>query len=81
MNTALLPRSARPQTYLEHNFDALTRGDIQERYEAYSMAVTNGILTRNEVRAKENLPAIAGGDQMLTPLNMAKESGDAADVQ
>ncbi len=77
MNAALLPPSARPRSYIEHNFDSLTRGDLAARFEAYGTAVQNGILTRNEVRAKENMPAIKGGDNMLTPLNMQEGNPDA----
>ena len=51
--------------YVEHNVDALLRGDIRTRFEAYSKAITGGWMSRNEVRARENMnpiPANQGGD-------------------
>jgi HK97 family phage portal protein len=47
---------------IEFNFDALLRGDTEARYNAYEKAIRMGIATRNECRALENLPPIAGGD-------------------
>lgn len=60
--------------FVEHLVDALLRGDIQSRYTAYGVGITNGFLTRNEVRKKENMNPIDGLDDPLTPMNMAKES-------
>jgi HK97 family phage portal protein len=50
--------------------DAIVRGDINSRYEAYSKGLQAGFLTRNEVRSRENLDPVPGGDELLTPLNM-----------
>jgi HK97 family phage portal protein len=36
----------------------LTKGDIKTRYEAYNQAIYSGFLQIDEVRAKENLPAL-----------------------
>ncbi|WP_082502426.1 phage portal protein [Methylobacterium sp. Leaf100] len=47
---------------IEFNFEGLLRGDTASRYEAYEKAIRMGIATRNEVRALENLPPVAGGD-------------------
>jgi phage portal protein BeeE len=49
---------------------SLLRTDIQARYTSYSTALNNGFLSVNEVRAKEGLPPIEGGDTYLRPLNM-----------
>jgi HK97 family phage portal protein len=43
-------------------FGALLRADIATRYNVYEKALSSGILTVNEVRDMEGLPAIAGGD-------------------
>lgn len=51
------------------SFDAMLRADLQTRYSAYSTAITAGILTPNEARAKEGLPAVQGGDEIRLPLN------------
>ena len=50
--------------------DAIVRGDINSRYQAYNTGLQAGFLTRNEVRARENLDPVPGGDELLTPLNM-----------
>lgn len=56
--------------YVERLVDDLVRVDPSARFDAYLEAVTNGILSPNEVRARENLPPRAGGDACLRPLNM-----------
>jgi HK97 family phage portal protein len=43
--------------YCEFNLDALLRADSAGRAAYYSTAVQNGLMTRNEVRRKENAPA------------------------
>lgn len=68
----LLPRGQ----YLKFNANGLLRGDQKARYEAYQMAVMNGILTRNEVRQLEDLAPLDGLDEPLTPLNMTQGSTD-----
>lgn len=40
----------------------LTRADIKERYQAYAVALKNGFVTINEIRAKENFESIEGLD-------------------
>jgi HK97 family phage portal protein len=47
-------------------FEGLLRADSAGRAEFYSKMVTNGIMTRAEVRAKENLPKIRGNAEVLT---------------
>lgn len=79
MNAALLPESARSRMYVEHGFDSLLRGDLEARYGAYAQGRQWGILTTNEIRARENLPAVEGGDTLLTPLNMSGDSGSSED--
>lgn len=56
--------------FVEHMVDGLLRGDFKTRMEGYGTAIQWGVLTRNEARAKENLPAVPGGDEILTPMNM-----------
>lgn len=47
---------------VEFNLEGLLRGDTASRYEAYEKAIRMGLATRNECRARENLPPIDGGD-------------------
>lgn len=55
--------------------DALLRGDIKSRYEAYAIGRNWGWLSANDVRDKENWNKIPNGDVYLQPLNMI-EAGD-----
>ncbi len=55
---------------VEFNFDALLRSNIKDRMEVYSKAVQNGIYSRNECRAKENLPPENGGDMLTAQSNL-----------
>jgi HK97 family phage portal protein len=60
-----------PKTFFaEYNLEALLRADYKTRMDGHQIAITNGILSRNEVRELENRNPYAGGDQFLTPLNM-----------
>jgi len=57
--------------FAEFLVDGLLRGDFKTRSEGYASAVTTGWMTPNEVREKENLNPIEGGDELMKPLNMA----------
>ena len=65
--------------FCEFLMDALMRGDQKSRYEAYSVGINCGFLTRNEARGMENFNPIDGLDLPLMPLNMApvNETADA----
>lgn len=68
--TKLLSPAERQKYQIEFNLDALLRADAQARANLYSSAVQNGWQTRNEVRAKENLPPVDGGDVLTVQSNM-----------
>ena len=53
-----------------HAAFAAVRGDTKTRYEAYALAIQNGWLSVNDVRALEEQPAIADGDTYVQPLNL-----------
>ena len=56
--------------FAEFNAEGLLRGDTKSRYEAYASAITNGWMTRNEVRKIENLDPLDGLDEPIQQLNM-----------
>lgn len=56
--------------YPQFKVDALLRGDTKARFEGYSKAINDGWMTRNEVRALENLNPLEGLDEPIQPLNM-----------
>ena len=60
--------------YAEHNFDALLRGDIESRYRAYAIGINNSFLTPNEIRQRENIAKIEGGNEIRLPLNTTTPS-------
>jgi HK97 family phage portal protein len=62
--------------FAEFNLDGLLRGDTQSRYTAYASALQNTWMTRNEVRAKENLNPVDGGDEFENPAITTKEMAD-----
>lgn len=64
--------------FAEHNLEGLLRGDIATRYAAYAIAIQWGWMTPNEVRARENLNPIPGGDRAMRPLNMTTDQGAKA---
>jgi len=71
MNAALLPPSSRKTLFIEHDLAGMLRGDLKGRYEGYRIGREWGWLSPNEIRGWENLPEIEGGDEYLSPLNMA----------
>nr|WP_319516730.1 phage portal protein [uncultured Cohaesibacter sp.] len=48
--------------YVEFNLEGLLRGDSTGRASFYQSGLNNGWLTINEVRRRENLPPVPGGD-------------------
>lgn len=66
----LLKPAERERYYFEHSADAILRADTKTRFEIYALAKNWGLLTTNEIREKENMPRVEGGDVLLQPLNM-----------
>jgi HK97 family phage portal protein len=62
--SSLLPDYA----FLSFNTDDLLRGDYATRIEGYSKMLQNGVFSTNEVRRKENMQPIEGGDVIRVPL-------------
>lgn len=69
----LLLQSDRDQgLYFEHLFDALLRGDLAARTEAYVKMVNNGMFTPNQALTKENMNTYPGGDVHYRPSNLVQ---------
>lgn len=66
-----------PDVSTRISFDELLRGDMQARFTSYNTALQSGFLTINEVRAREGLPPVDGGDRVRVPLNMETLDPDA----
>lgn len=56
--------------YVEFNLQEKLRGSFEEQASQLQTAVGAPWLLRNEARARMNLPAIDGGDELITPLNV-----------
>lgn len=54
---------AEPDHFFEFLPDALLKGDLKSRYDAYAIGVDKGVLSPNEVRRKENMNDRDGGDE------------------
>ena len=66
----LLPPAERANLKPEFNREALLAADSAGRAALYSALGQNGVMTRNEMRAKENLPAKPGGDTLTVQSNL-----------
>jgi len=62
--STLLPDTA----FLAFSTDDLLRGDYATRIEGYAKLLQNGVMSANEVRRKENMRPVDGGDIVRVPL-------------
>jgi len=74
-NQLLTSEQRSKNVYLEHSLEGLLRADSAGRASFYSTMSQNGVMTRNEIRVKENLEPMPGGDVLtvqsnLVPLDM-----------
>ena len=75
LNREFLLESEKENYYFAPDLDELLKGSLIERYEAYKIAIEMGMLSRNEVRYKENMNKVEGldtysfslGDVLLDP--------------
>lgn len=72
-NTFLLPMmGASSDQYVEFDFTAKMMGSFEEQAAYLQSACGAPYMLRNEARARMNLPAIEGGDELVTPLNVTE---------
>jgi len=62
INIKLFGRNQMGRQSVKFNMDALLRGDIKTRFEAYQIARRIGVLNADEIRELEDRNAIPGGD-------------------
>lgn len=74
-NFYLLTDKEKADYYFEFNTEGLLRADTKTRFEAYHTGIMDGWLSPNDVRTKENMPAIEGGNVYYMPVNMAAYAG------
>jgi len=73
VNALRFQESALGEFFAVFNMDALYRGDMKTRFEAYQQGVQTW-LTINEIRAAEGKNPVADGDELLIPVNMETRS-------
>jgi hypothetical protein len=74
----ILPNNA----FIKFNFSALLRGDLQSRYQAYSIATQAGFKSINEIKKLEDEPLVEGGDAFRVPLaNISIGAADLSETQ
>jgi HK97 family phage portal protein len=70
-DTQLLTTNERRQgIYFTHILEGLLRGSSKDRAEFYGKLFFIGAMTINEIREKENLNPVEGGDTHFVPVNM-----------
>jgi HK97 family phage portal protein len=63
--------------YVEFNIAEKLKGSFEQQATAIQTMVGGPVMTRNEGRARLNLPSKEGGDELITPLNVI-EGGQAS---
>lgn len=58
----LLSLNEREDLYFQFNYSSVVETDLATRIDTYNKQLSSGILTINEVRARENLNPVEGGD-------------------
>ncbi|MFT8776270.1 MAG: phage portal protein [Gluconacetobacter liquefaciens] len=66
----LLSAVEKQTLYAKHNVKALLRADSTARAQLNASEATNGIRTRNEIRADDDLPPLSGGDVLTVQAQM-----------
>lgn len=66
----LITPAQRPELYAEYDFDELLAPDALARAQLYSSLAQNGIRTRNELREKEGVGPLPGGDLLTCQSNL-----------
>ena len=76
INRKLVPRMAdKAKVYVEFNLQAKLAGSFEEQADLLGKAIGGPWMTTNEGRAKQNMPAVDGGDDLIRPLNVT-QNGD-----
>lgn len=71
VNAALLPMVGEDERhYIEYDLAVKLQGSFEEQASVLQSAVGGPFMLRNEARARFNLPAVEGGDELIVPLNV-----------
>ncbi len=64
--------------YVEFNIAEKLRGNFEEQAQQMQTSVGGPWMTRNEARARANLPQLPDGDQLINPLNLGAVTAEEA---
>jgi HK97 family phage portal protein len=79
INHSLLTEEEQAAGYfVKFSLNALVRGDLKSRYDAYAVGRQNGWLTANEIRTLEDMNPRPEGDALLVNGNMVALGADGA---
>lgn len=81
LTMSLLSAREAQTIFLEFFPEALLRGDLPSRYAAYNIGRQGGWLSVNDVREKESMNRIEGGDRYMQPMNMEDVATAAAEAE
>jgi len=70
LNYALFSDRDQGEAFCEFQVEGLLRGDSAQRAAFYTALFNLGVFSPNDIRDKENLNPVEGGDVRLVPLNM-----------
>jgi HK97 family phage portal protein len=77
LNRKLFLESERAEYYIDIDFHGLLRADTAARKDYYTAMFNIGVMSSNDIRALEDLPAYEGGDKYYVPVNLAPANGEA----
>jgi HK97 family phage portal protein len=76
INKKLVPKLDDPlKVYCEFNLQTKLAGSFEEQGDMLQKAIGGPYMTRNEGRARLNMPRVEGGDELILPLNVT-QNGD-----
>ena len=79
VNKGLLAPEEREKYYFEFDTKSLLKGDVESRYRAYEIGLRCGFISPNEIRQKENMPPIDGGNVYCMQLSQPPYAGEDMD--
>lgn len=65
----IFPGDRKNGRYIESDLNGMLRGRLTDKINSYYKAITCGLMSPNEARAKDNMPAYSGGDTHYRPTN------------
>lgn len=81
INSFLIPKiDKNANLYVEFDLTEKLKGSFEERASILQTSVGAPWLTRNEARADMNLAPVEGGDELITPLNVATNGVPSPDA-